>query len=1086
MPVGGGSAQQVYRAIFTAEGQENAIAAFRDLANALKGASTEQKKATRSSSELGRSFRNILLRTVAIVGVLRTFSLIRQSIEGTIRTGLEFNATIETAELAIASLITATADLVDVNGNLISGVKALDAAYGLAEDQVQKLRIAGIQTAATTQELVDAFQQAVGAGIATGLTLDEIRTVTIRVAQAAGALGIPYRQLNEEIRSILGGIIDQNTRIAKSLGITNEQIRLAKEQNRLADFLLERFEAFGFAGERITRTFAGLRSNLKETVEILAGDITQPLFEALTSRGFPALGRIFDFDTAQIADEFKGLIDGLQDVFFFIGDLAGDSIEALLDGLASASVFMEENRDTISQIGQDVRRIVEATAELVAAIATLGPGTTIVTNTIELMGDALEAIVNNPVARFTAALLGIAATLGIIGAIFGTIGVTVAGVVAGLTLVAGFVDQIVTTPAERTRAQERRVVELRDERRELDRTTIANARLLQQYEFQVTRLAQLEQGTDAHTQALARLLGTERELANAGFADEIARANGNREEAVRLIEEQIKGEQARLAIQLQQLNAEARSVSARLGRLPPPGEQRALEQLAGTLAVAIDEALADLRELNRIFQEGGFELIAPEDPAKALEELRRRVKREMAAIEAELTDTESRLESAFERNEISIAEFFTTLTNAREEAFRGRIALQRELLAAEQAAGDLDRALAVEEKITDIETDRIVQRRKEANELREATIKLADELLKAEVQLLEGTGRAAEAAAKKIELEFRDLKARLRAEGDEEGIQLIDALIDVESVRAQFKEVEAIVQRSQERLRDALDRIQLQEQIGVLGSEEARRQTAAAYTELRREIEAVLPSLVRFSQESTDPEIRRAAEELVNLYAQVDLEIRGLTDDWLRFKKEFREAAEDSLADFLRDAVLEAESLGDALRRLSDIKSLLASLAAAIVEITARMIALRIVTAAFGGLSGGGIVEPAVVPGLAGGGSVSGPGGPREDRVLARLSAGEYVVQASSVKRFGVDFFERLNRGLVPLELRKFRTGGLVGTTGAETLGAGDGSMLRGELTLGLSDGLVVESMNTPAGERLMLKVINRNRRGIRHALGLS
>jgi hypothetical protein len=46
--------------------------------------------------------------------------------------------------------------------------------------------------------------------------------------------------------------------------------------------------------------------------------------------------------------------------------------------------------------------------------------------------------------------------------------------------------------------------------------------------------------------------------------------------------------------------------------------------------------------------------------------------------------------------------------------------------------------------------------------------------------------------------------------------------------------------------------------------------------------------------------------------------------------------------------------------------------------------------------------------------------------------------------------------------------------------------MLRGELTLGLSDGLVVESMNTPAGERLMLKVINRNRRGIRHALGLS
>lgn len=64
--------------------------------------------------------------------------------------------------------------------------------------------------------------------------------------------------------------------------------------------------------------------------------------------------------------------------------------------------------------------------------------------------------------------------------------------------------------------------------------------------------------------------------------------------------------------------------------------------------------------------------------------------------------------------------------------------------------------------------------------------------------------------------------------------------------------------------------------------------------------------------------------------------------------------------------------------------------------------------------------------GFAGGGSVRGPGGPRTDSIVARLSAGEFVVQASIVRKLGVDFFHRLNNGLLPsLEgLRGFSIGG--------------------------------------------------------------
>lgn len=72
------------------------------------------------------------------------------------------------------------------------------------------------------------------------------------------------------------------------------------------------------------------------------------------------------------------------------------------------------------------------------------------------------------------------------------------------------------------------------------------------------------------------------------------------------------------------------------------------------------------------------------------------------------------------------------------------------------------------------------------------------------------------------------------------------------------------------------------------------------------------------------------------------------------------------------------------------------------------------------GLSMGGSVGE----GFASGGRVSGPGGPKEDKVLARLSAGEYVMNAASVSKFGAGFFDMLNSG--KMALPGFQGGGFV------------------------------------------------------------
>ncbi len=62
--------------------------------------------------------------------------------------------------------------------------------------------------------------------------------------------------------------------------------------------------------------------------------------------------------------------------------------------------------------------------------------------------------------------------------------------------------------------------------------------------------------------------------------------------------------------------------------------------------------------------------------------------------------------------------------------------------------------------------------------------------------------------------------------------------------------------------------------------------------------------------------------------------------------------------------------------------------------------------------------------GFASGGHVRGPGTSLSDSILARLSAGEFVVRAQAVRNYGLGFLERLNS----LALPKFATGGPVGT----------------------------------------------------------
>lgn len=76
-------------------------------------------------------------------------------------------------------------------------------------------------------------------------------------------------------------------------------------------------------------------------------------------------------------------------------------------------------------------------------------------------------------------------------------------------------------------------------------------------------------------------------------------------------------------------------------------------------------------------------------------------------------------------------------------------------------------------------------------------------------------------------------------------------------------------------------------------------------------------------------------------------------------------------------------------------------------------------------VSGDADVDPTGRQGFAGGGYISGSGTSTSDSIPIMASDSEYMINARSVKKFGVGLFDMLNRGTLPA-IQGFATGGLV------------------------------------------------------------
>lgn len=128
----------------------------------------------------------------------------------------------ETNSLGIAGILQSMTEL---NGKQLEWNQAMSISQGILHD----LNDAALRTAATSEDLVEAFRALLGPGLAAGMDIDQLKEFTTVGVNAVKSLGLPRNQIVQELRDLVqGGIRPQSSTLAVALGLTDADIAAAK------------------------------------------------------------------------------------------------------------------------------------------------------------------------------------------------------------------------------------------------------------------------------------------------------------------------------------------------------------------------------------------------------------------------------------------------------------------------------------------------------------------------------------------------------------------------------------------------------------------------------------------------------------------------------------------------------------------------------------------------------------------------------------------------------------------------------------------------------------------------------------------
>jgi hypothetical protein len=286
-------------------------------------ASKSLAKASSVADALNQRFASLTQR---VLSVYAAYKLLDGVVAAT-NIGIQANAAWESQKLSIASIVSSTNQLADAQGRVLEGSEKFVASQQVAEKLMQRLQQLGLETTATTQELVNGFQAIIAPALKAGYALEEIPELATRAAQAMGAFQIPIQQMRTEVEALLSGNINKaQDLLAPYLNISKELVKEWKAQGILVEEINKRLESFKYSGDAIANTWEGLVSNTKEYVEFISRGSTDGLFNSMKASISQLQQLLITFNKETGKPEISQNINNIREAYERLNNFIGDKI----------------------------------------------------------------------------------------------------------------------------------------------------------------------------------------------------------------------------------------------------------------------------------------------------------------------------------------------------------------------------------------------------------------------------------------------------------------------------------------------------------------------------------------------------------------------------------------------------------------------------------------------------------------------------------------------------------------------------------------------------------------------------------------
>ena len=247
-----------------------------NISSASGKASLAMSSFSKESNTAVTNAKRLAGELIALIGAYKTLNTAMSYI----RRGMDFSASLESSQTAIASVIAATNKITTSQGKNLEGVEKFNAAEQISADMMKEIQVLALQTTATFDSLVEGVSGIVAPATKAGVSLEKLPKFAVTAAQAMSTMKIPVQQMRTEIESLLSGNINKaQDLLATNLGISGEMVRNWQKQGILVEELEKRLSSFAIAGQKVADNWDGLKSNMEDALDYISGQTGKGIFE---------------------------------------------------------------------------------------------------------------------------------------------------------------------------------------------------------------------------------------------------------------------------------------------------------------------------------------------------------------------------------------------------------------------------------------------------------------------------------------------------------------------------------------------------------------------------------------------------------------------------------------------------------------------------------------------------------------------------------------------------------------------------------------------------------------------------------------